>query len=80
MRAVFAEQADSALGIAERDQIFAQETHPNRRTVRRWNLLGQQRWDPISPHQLAHRRLRRLRGSANRFHFARAFSDLSNGF
>src|SRR5688572_454566 len=54
---MLAKQTGSALGVAERDQIFAQEPHANRRAVRRRNLLGQQRGEPISPHQFAHGRL-----------------------
>lgn len=77
MRAVFAEQAGSTPGIAESHEIFAQEAHPNRRAVRSRDLFGQQGRDPVSPHQLAHRRLTAYAGEQIVFSLAQHCQDRS---
>ena len=43
MRAEFVEQADAAMGIAESDQIFAQQLDADRRAIRRGHLRREQR-------------------------------------
>src|SRR5262249_6309024 len=58
MRAVLAHEPDAAVGVAESDQLLAEQAHARRRRVGRRNFLGQERGQPIPTHQLAHRRAR----------------------
>ena len=52
---LLAKQAGSALGISERDQIFAQETHANRRAVILRELLAEQCGNPVAAEQASER-------------------------
>jgi hypothetical protein len=54
----FVDQADAALGIAERDQALAHQFDPHRRTVRFRDFRRQQERRPITAQQLAHQRAR----------------------
>ena len=57
VRTGFAEQPGLAVGVAERDQLFAEQLHPHRRAVRLCDLFGQQRRHPVAAHQPSHRRI-----------------------
>jgi hypothetical protein len=46
---------DASSTIAKGHQILAQEAHALWRTVWRRDFFSQQRWNPIAPHQRAHR-------------------------
>ena len=39
-------------------ELLAQDPHLDRWPIRRRDLLGEERRDPVAPHQLAHRRPR----------------------
>ena len=54
MRTDVIEQADLAVGIPERDQVFAKQPHSQRRTVAFRQIAGLQDRNPILPHQFAH--------------------------
>ena len=43
MRAIFVEQPDLAVAVAERDQVLAQQPHAHRRSIGLGNLACQQR-------------------------------------
>ncbi len=58
MGAEFVDEADAVFGIAEGDELLAQQLHPHRRTIRRRQLVGAQRRKPVAPHEIAHRRAR----------------------
>ena len=53
MRAVVAEQADLALGVAEGDQILAEQLHTERGAVDR-HFFRQKRGKPVSAQCIAH--------------------------
>jgi hypothetical protein len=55
VRTVFVEQADAALGVAEGDEVFAEQTDANRRAIGLGDLARQQRRHPIAAHRIAHR-------------------------
>ncbi len=50
----FADEPDAAGGITERDQVFAHESHPRGRTVRRGDFFGEQCGNPVAADQIAH--------------------------
>ena len=54
VRAELAEHADTPVGVAEGDEILAEEPDANRRTIALDQLLREQRRYPMSPHQPAH--------------------------
>jgi hypothetical protein len=56
VRTALVDEADAALRVAEGDQLLAQQLHPHRRTIRRGKLIAEQRRNPITPHELPHRR------------------------
>ena len=47
MRAELLDQADAALGVAERHQVLAEQADAHRRAVRFGDLARQQRRDPV---------------------------------
>jgi hypothetical protein len=51
----FVQEPDPALGVAEGDEVLAQEPHAHRRVVGFADLARQQRRDPVSSHRVAHR-------------------------
>ena len=55
MRTIFVQEPDAALGVAEGDEVLAQQPHPYRRAVGLGDLAGEQGGNPISPHGPAHR-------------------------
>jgi len=55
MRAELLDQADAALGVAERDQVLAEQAGARRRAVGFGDLAREQRGDPIPAHGVAHR-------------------------
>ena len=55
MRAVVGQQTDSAIRVAERNQVFAKQAHPQRIRVWLRKLVRQQRWHPVAPQRIAHR-------------------------
>ena len=56
MRAVFVEEPDAALGVAEGHQLFAEELDAHGRTIGLGQLPREQRGNPVPAHGLAHRR------------------------
>ena len=58
MRAEFLDQADAALGVAERDEVLAEQADAHRRAVGLGDLARKQRGDPVAAHRVAHRRAR----------------------
>ena len=56
MRTELVEEPDAALGVAERDEVFAEELDAHGRTVRLGQLPREQRGDPVPTHRVAHRR------------------------
>ena len=50
----FVDQAEAALGVAKRDQLFRKQLHPNRRPVGFGELLGQQRGNPVTAEHVTH--------------------------
>src|SRR5262245_18200084 len=54
VRAELIEQADSSFGIAEGDEIFAQELYPFGRAIRLRKFLREQGGKPIPEHDFAH--------------------------
>ena len=56
MQAVFVEHAEPALGVAEDDEVFAQQPGAHRRAVGLGHLLRQAGRQPVPAHELAHRR------------------------
>src|SRR5258708_4202350 len=56
MGAELVHDADAALRIAKRDQPLAEQLYAHRRTVGLGDFPRQQRRNPITPHQRAHRR------------------------
>src|SRR6185437_9829375 len=58
VRAVGADQPDTAGRVTERDQVLAEQAYPRWRSVRLGRLLGQQRRQPVPPKEVAHRRAR----------------------
>ena len=57
MGAIFIEDADAALAVAENDEVLAEQPHLDRRAVGLGDFLGQARRDPVAAHDLAHRRI-----------------------
>ena len=57
VRAIFVEHADAAFGVAENDEVLAEQTDLDRRAVRMRHFLGQAGGDPVPAHDLAHRRV-----------------------
>ena len=55
VRAELVDQPDLAVGVAERDQVLAEQPHAHRRAVGLGDLAREQRGDPIPPHRVAHR-------------------------
>ena len=55
VRAEFVDEADAAVAVAERDEVLAQQLHPDRRAVGLGDLARQAGRDPIPPHRIAHR-------------------------
>jgi hypothetical protein len=55
MRAVLAQQPDLAFGVAEGDEILAEQAHAQRRAIG-FDLARQERRQPEAAHQIAHRR------------------------
>ena len=56
MRAVRVDDADASVGVAEGDEVFAEDAHADRHAVRAGQLLDEQRGQPEAAEQLAHRR------------------------
>jgi hypothetical protein len=56
MRAIFLDEADAALGVAEGDELLAHQLDAHRRPIRLGDLARQTGGDPIAPHRIAHRR------------------------
>ena len=56
MRAVCGQQANRAVGVAERNQVFAEQPHAHGIAVRVRQLRRQQGGHPVAPHDIAHRR------------------------
>ena len=55
---LFASRPDLTIGVAERDQVFAQQTHAQRVASGLRQLLDCSTGNPVLAHQLAHRRAR----------------------
>ena len=64
MRTKRIDDADVAVRIAKRYQIFAQQTHAHRRAVGFGQLFGKQRREPVAAEQVPHRRARTDTGEA----------------
>ena len=79
MRAALVEQPDPAMGVAEQNQVLAQELDPDRWTIRFRDLVRKCRRYPIAPHQLAHGRSRPDTGEVFHCPFAKA-SEILPGF
>ena len=58
VRAQFVQQADAAVGVAERDKVLAEQADAGGGTIGFGDFLGQQGRNPIAPHGIAHRRAR----------------------
>src|SRR5581483_1735386 len=56
VRAPLLHHAHAPIGIAERDEVLAEEAKANGVTVGLRKFLGEAGGDPVTPHQLAHRR------------------------
>jgi hypothetical protein len=56
MRAIFLDEADAPLGVAEGYKFLTHQFDAHRRTVRFADLARQACRDPIAPHRIAHRR------------------------
>src|SRR5690349_293949 len=56
MGAEFADQADAAVGIAECDELLAQQLHTNRRAVALGDFFGQDRGHPVAPEEISEQR------------------------
>ena len=56
VRAVLLHQADPAAGVAERDQVLAEQPHPGGRAARLRDLRRQAGRRPVPAQQLAHQR------------------------
>src|SRR5262249_23086207 len=56
MAAVLVEQSDVTCGIAEGDEVLAEQSHPPRVAIRVWQFLGQERRYPAAPERRSHRR------------------------
>src|SRR5579864_2454911 len=54
MRAVVLDESDPAVGVAEGDQVFAEEPNTHRRAVRLGEFLGYNRRQPVLPQQVTH--------------------------
>jgi alkylhydroperoxidase family enzyme len=57
VRAVFVKNSDAALAVAKHHKVLAQQTHLDRRAVGLGDLLRQAGRDPVTAHDLAHRRI-----------------------
>src|SRR3981081_4910191 len=55
MRAIFLDEADAPLGVAEGDELLPHQFDAHRRTVRLADLTRQAGRDPITPHRIAPR-------------------------
>ncbi len=55
MRAELVDKAGAALGVAEGDELLAEDLRAHRRAVGFGDLAGKQHRHPVAPHQLAHR-------------------------
>jgi hypothetical protein len=53
--AIFLEEPDPAIAVAERDEILAQQPDAHRRAIGLGDLAHQQGRDPVAPHRIAHR-------------------------
>ena len=58
MRAELVDQPESVLGIAEADELVAEQPHAHRRAIGLGQLFGEQRRQPVAPEKIAHRRAR----------------------
>ena len=56
MRAELLDQADAALGVAERHEVLAEQADAGGRAVGLGDLAREQRGDPVHAHRIAHRR------------------------
>src|SRR3981081_1852133 len=56
MRAIFLDEADAPLGVAEGDELLPHQFDAHRRTVRLADLTRQAGRAPIPPPRIAHRR------------------------
>ena len=56
MRTVRGDEADDAVRIAKRDQVFAEQAHARGRTVAFGHFFREQRREPVAAEQVAHRR------------------------
>src|SRR5450432_387945 len=55
VRTGFFQRAHASLGVAEHDEVFAQQSHALGQAVRAWELIRWQCRYPIFPHELPHR-------------------------
>ena len=55
MRAEFLDQADAAVGVAERHQVLAEQADARRRAIGFGDLAREQRGNPVHAHRIAHR-------------------------
>ena len=58
MRAHVIDEADFAVGITKRDEIFAEQSHAQRRAVGFWEVGGLQGGNPVLAEEIAHRSAR----------------------
>ena len=56
MRARLLNEADLSVGIPERDEVLAEQSHAHRIAVGIGDLLGEQGRQPVAAEDLAHRR------------------------
>ena len=56
--AMVAEKADATRAVAECDQVFGEQAHPDRWAVRIRQFGGEQGWLPITAQHATHRRVR----------------------
>ena len=69
MRTNVVDQANLAVRVAERDQVFAEQPHAQRSAVGLRQIGGLQDRNPIPPHQFAHGRSRADAGEKQVFGF-----------
>ena len=55
MRAELLDQADAALGVAERQQVLAEQADARRRAVGFGDFAREESGDPVHAHRIAHR-------------------------
>jgi hypothetical protein len=58
MRTVGLEQPDPARGVAEHNEVFAQQPHTQGSAIRLRQLVRKHDWNPVLADEVAHRRAR----------------------